>query len=72
MICLNYDNNNDKHDTNNNDDNNTNTNTAARRICRLLYLKIRPVFVFDGPPPALKRRTPRPFVAHFEEANHCS
>eukprot|EP00929_Paragymnodinium_shiwhaense_P000508 TRINITY_DN100748_c0_g1_i1.p1 TRINITY_DN100748_c0_g1~~TRINITY_DN100748_c0_g1_i1.p1 ORF type:complete len:1428 (-),score=409.64 TRINITY_DN100748_c0_g1_i1:328-4611(-) len=30
-----------------------------RRICRLLYLKIKPVFVFDGPPPALKLETLR-------------
>ncbi|KAL2500025.1 DNA repair protein UVH3 [Abeliophyllum distichum] len=28
-----------------------------RRICKLLYLRTRPVFVFDGGTPALKRRT---------------
>ncbi len=28
-----------------------------RRICRLLFHRIKPVFVFDGPAPALKRRT---------------
>ena len=28
-----------------------------RRICRLLYNRIMPVFVFDGATPALKRRT---------------
>ncbi|KAK2661838.1 hypothetical protein Ddye_000412 [Dipteronia dyeriana] len=28
-----------------------------RRICKLLYLKTKPVFVFDGATPALKRRT---------------
>jgi len=28
-----------------------------RRICKLLYLRTKPVFVFDGATPALKRRT---------------
>lgn len=28
-----------------------------RRICRLLFHRIRPVFVFDGATPALKKRT---------------
>ena len=28
-----------------------------RRICRLLFHNIRPVFIFDGATPALKRRT---------------
>ena len=28
-----------------------------RRICKLLYLSIRPVFVFDGSTPALKKQT---------------
>jgi DNA excision repair protein ERCC-5 len=28
-----------------------------RRICKLLYLRIKPVFVFDGGTPALKRHT---------------
>ncbi|KAL5582514.1 hypothetical protein UlMin_014956 [Ulmus minor] len=28
-----------------------------RRICKLLYLRTKPIFVFDGGTPALKRRT---------------
>lgn len=28
-----------------------------RRICKLLFLRTKPVFVFDGSTPALKRRT---------------
>src|SRR5437764_15013833 len=30
-----------------------------RRICKLLYFGIKPVFVFDGSAPALKRQTVR-------------
>ena len=30
---------------------------TLRRVCRLLFHRIRPVFVFDGTMPALKRRT---------------
>ena len=28
-----------------------------RRICKLLYFNVKPVFVFDGPAPSLKRQT---------------
>lgn len=28
-----------------------------RRICKLLFLRVKPVFVFDGAAPALKKRT---------------
>jgi DNA excision repair protein ERCC-5 len=28
-----------------------------RRLCKLLYMRVRPVIVFDGPAPMLKRRT---------------
>ncbi len=27
------------------------------RVCKLLFYRIKPIFVFDGPPPALKRQT---------------
>ena len=36
---------------------NAHTIGFLRRICKLLFLNIRPVFVFDGSTPALKRRT---------------
>jgi 5'-3' exonuclease len=36
---------------------NAHTIGFLRRICKLLYLNIRPVFVFDGSTPALKKRT---------------
>ena len=32
-------------------------NGFVRRICRLLYFGIKPVFVFDGDFPAIKRKT---------------
>lgn len=28
-----------------------------KRLCKLLYNRVRPVIVFDGPPPTLKRQT---------------
>ena len=37
-----------------------------RRITKLLYFGIKPVFVFDGDAPALKKRT---IVSHFESRN---
>ncbi len=36
---------------------NAHTIGFLRRICKLLYLNIRPVFVFDGSTPALKKKT---------------
>ena len=36
---------------------NAHTIGFLRRICKLLFLNIRPVFVFDGSTPALKKRT---------------
>ncbi|KAG7253608.1 hypothetical protein CRUP_000978, partial [Coryphaenoides rupestris] len=31
--------------------------TLFHRVCKLLYFRIRPVFVFDGDAPLLKRQT---------------
>ncbi|KZV55876.1 hypothetical protein F511_15726 [Dorcoceras hygrometricum] len=39
-----------------------------RRICKLLYLRTKPVFVFDGGTPALKRRTVIARRRHRENA----
>ena len=39
-----------------------------RRICKLLFLRARPVFVFDGATPALKRRTVMTRRRHRENA----
>ncbi|MQL76249.1 hypothetical protein Taro_008629 [Colocasia esculenta] len=39
-----------------------------RRICKLLFLRSRPVFVFDGGTPALKRRTVAARRRHRENA----
>ncbi|PKA54841.1 DNA repair protein UVH3 [Apostasia shenzhenica] len=39
-----------------------------RRICKLLFLRTKPVFVFDGGTPALKRRTAAARRRHRENA----
>ncbi|XP_020592445.1 DNA repair protein UVH3 isoform X2 [Phalaenopsis equestris] len=39
-----------------------------RRICKLLFLRTKPVFVFDGGTPALKRRTVAARRRHRENA----
>lgn len=39
-----------------------------RRICKLLFLRTKPVFVFDGATPALKRRTVAARRRHRENA----
>ncbi|KAH7661726.1 XPG/Rad2 endonuclease protein [Dioscorea alata] len=39
-----------------------------RRICKLLFLRTKPIFVFDGATPALKRRTVAARRRHRENA----
>ncbi|SOV73677.1 DNA repair protein RAD2, putative [Plasmodium sp. gorilla clade G3] len=38
------------------------------RICKLLYYNIRPIFIFDGNPPELKRKTI--FQRHIKKRNY--
>lgn len=38
-----------------------------RRLCKLLFFDIKPIFVFDGGAPALKRTTIVKFEKHFDQ-----